>query len=86
MALRTEEINSLFTRFETAYRNDGTMEFWSARDLQSILGYNNWQNFLLAIERAQHACMNAGNAIADHFILTPVKSYSKGPLGVLHVI
>lgn len=67
MALRTEEINNLFARFEAACRNDGTMEFWSARDLQSILGYNNWQNFLLAIERAQQSCMNAGNTVTDHF-------------------
>jgi hypothetical protein len=36
-------------------------EYWSARDLQGLLGYTKWQNFEEAIERAKAACKNAGH-------------------------
>lgn len=42
-------------------------EFWSARDLQQILGYQKWGNFVRVIEKAQMACEIAGNLISDHF-------------------
>lgn len=35
-------------------REDGT-EFWSARDLMPLLGYDRWENFVSAIERAMVA-------------------------------
>ncbi|MEM8610456.1 MAG: BRO family protein [Cyanobacteria bacterium P01_H01_bin.105] len=35
-------------------------EYWSARDLMTLLGYTQWRNFQTAIERAKHACKNAG--------------------------
>ncbi len=42
-------------------------EFWSARDLQPLLGYDKWQKFEQAIERAKTACEQTGNVVADHF-------------------
>ena len=42
-------------------------EFWSARDLQPLLGYNQWRRFLQAIERAKTSCETSGNAPANHF-------------------
>lgn len=45
---------------------DGS-EFWSARDLAKILGYARWDKFKNAIERAEEACQNSGQAVADHF-------------------
>src|SRR5947209_3812465 len=43
-------------------------EYWSARDLAPLLGYSNWQNFEVAIERGKTACSQVGQEIFDHFI------------------
>ncbi len=43
-------------------------EVWSARDLQYLLEYANWQNFENAIERAMVSCKVAGRNVSDHFI------------------
>ncbi len=42
-------------------------EYWSARDLAPLLGYNKWQNFEVAIERAMIACEQVGQIVTDHF-------------------
>ncbi len=43
------------------------LEFWLARDLQVLLGYAKWENFVKVIEKAKISCKNAGFAPADHF-------------------
>lgn len=43
------------------------IEFWYARDLQKVLGYNNWQNFVEVIKKAMLACQNAGIEVENHF-------------------
>jgi DNA-damage-inducible protein D len=42
-------------------------EYWSARDLMPLLGYNKWQAFEGAIKRAITACEKSGQAVEDHF-------------------
>ena len=42
-------------------------EYWSARDLMSLLGYVDWRNFGDAIERAKTSCSQAGQEIKHHF-------------------
>jgi hypothetical protein len=42
-------------------------EYWSARDLAPLLGYNKWQNFEVAIQRAMTSCQQIGQIVADHF-------------------
>jgi DNA-damage-inducible protein D len=42
-------------------------EYWSARDLAPLLGYNKWQNFEVAIQRAMTACEQVGQISSDHF-------------------
>ena len=42
-------------------------EYWSARDLARVLGYARWDKFRNAIQRAETACANSGQAIDDHF-------------------
>lgn len=45
---------------------EGT-EYWSARDLMPLLGYEQWHRFNDAIKRAQTACEQTGQIIDDHF-------------------
>jgi DNA-damage-inducible protein D len=45
-------------------------EYWSARELSGILGYTQWRNFVTAVEKAQLACLQSGQTIADHFATT----------------
>lgn len=42
-------------------------EWWSGRELQPMLGYDQWRRFAEAIERAKLACSKSGFAVADHF-------------------
>jgi DNA-damage-inducible protein D len=42
-------------------------EFWSARDLASVLEYAKWENFSKVIDRAMLSCKNSGRRLIDHF-------------------
>lgn len=66
--MKKELIQELLEKFEAAsYEVDG-IECWSARDLQEILGYSKWDNFINAIEKAKKACEKATEAVSDHFL------------------
>lgn len=65
--MKKEQIQELFTQFENACYDYKGIECWSARELQSILGYSKWSNFLNVIEKAKKACENAVGATSDHF-------------------
>ena len=43
------------------------IEFWFARDLQSLLGYARWENFQTAINLAIESCEASGHGAEDHF-------------------
>ncbi len=47
--------------------NDDGIEFWYARELQSVLEYTQWRNFESVIDKAKIACINSGNDVDDHF-------------------
>ena len=47
--------------------NDHGAEYWSARDLQSLLGYSQWRRFEQAIDRAKTSCEQSGNDPDHHF-------------------
>ncbi|MEK6676791.1 MAG: DNA damage-inducible protein D [Planctomycetota bacterium] len=47
--------------------NDHGAEYWSARDLQPLLGYDQWRRFEDAIKRAETSCRESGNSPANHF-------------------
>jgi DNA-damage-inducible protein D len=47
--------------------NDHDAEYWSARDLQPLLGYSLSRRFEDAINRAQTSCEQSGNEPAYHF-------------------
>lgn len=50
-----------------AHETEDGLEFWFARDLQKILGYTKWENFVNAIEKAIESCKTAGFEPLDHF-------------------
>ena len=47
--------------------NQGQVEVWYARELQTVLGYVRWENFLVAIGRALESCKTQGVFVEDHF-------------------
>jgi len=66
--MQTDLIESLTVDFETcARRTENGIEFWLARDLQQLLGYSKWDNFLNVLFKAQTACEVSGHTTADHF-------------------
>jgi DNA-damage-inducible protein D len=44
------------------------VEFWYARDLQDLLGYTEWRNFLKVVDKARESCANAGVPVINHFV------------------
>lgn len=65
--METQQIIKLKSDFDDIARYEDGVEFWLARDLQSILGYKTWEGFYDAIIRAETACKNAGGKVEDHF-------------------
>lgn len=61
-------IRRLHKSFEDYVHVQEDVEFWFARDLQNLLGYTEWRNFLKVIEKARESCKNANNPILDHFV------------------
>jgi DNA-damage-inducible protein D len=43
------------------------VEFWSARELMPLLEYDEWRNFVAAIERAKTTCRNVNQEPDIHF-------------------
>ena len=46
---------------------DGTVEFWYAREIMGCLGYTTWRRFKDAINRAMESCKSAEIEVSDHF-------------------
>jgi DNA-damage-inducible protein D len=53
-------------------------EYWSARDLQPLLGYSKWEDFANAIARAKISAANSGVDVATNFP-TARKVAASGP-------
>jgi len=65
--MKAEEIKALFKKFEEAAQEVEGIECWSARELQILLGYSQWRNFELIIQKAKVSCSSVGENIAYHF-------------------
>jgi len=68
--MKKEIVVRLHASFEELVQHDEESggEYWLARDLQGLLGYAKWENFVKVIEKAQIACQTAGLDPADHFL------------------
>ena len=66
--MEKEIIFSLTKNFEDfVQRTPDGVEFWLARDLQHLLGYAKWSNFVNVVSKAKIACEVSGQNILDHF-------------------
>ncbi|MEH0417905.1 DNA replication protein DnaD [Streptomyces sp. B21-083] len=57
-------------------RPDGS-EYWSAREVQPLMGYPRWQDFQRPIERALATARNTGMDTAEHFRGSPENSSAR---------
>ena len=46
---------------------DAKIEFWYARELMPLLGYERWENFDKALMRAMDSCQTSNIKVSDHF-------------------
>jgi DNA-damage-inducible protein D len=54
--------------FETIkHLDEDGVEFWTARELMPLLGYDHWQKAEDVIGRAARACVNSGQVVDNHF-------------------
>ncbi|BBG60580.1 DNA-damage-inducible protein D [Providencia rustigianii] len=66
--MEQQQIQALTMAFEDhAQQIENGVEYWLARDLQHLLGYGKWDNFVSVISKAKTACEISGHAISDHF-------------------
>jgi len=65
--MKKEQMQALFQQFENICYDYKGIECWSARELQLLLGYSKWNNFLKVIEKAKIAVEGTGIKASDHF-------------------
>ncbi|HOZ46255.1 MAG TPA: DNA damage-inducible protein D [Candidatus Hydrogenedentes bacterium] len=66
--MKHDMVVALTESFEAhAQETEGHIEFWLARDLQHLLGYTKWDNFLNVVSKAKTACEVSDHEILDHF-------------------
>jgi DNA-damage-inducible protein D len=72
-------IAKLHKSFEASSCEEDGIEYWLARELQSLLGYADWRNFLNTVDKARDSCRTTGEAVSDHFVdVTKMVSIGSG--------
>ncbi|MCL4864525.1 MAG: DNA damage-inducible protein D, partial [Gemmatimonadales bacterium] len=67
--MKRDLVHTLTDTFEGhAQQTEDGVEYWLARDLQHLLGYAEWRNFIGVISRARTACEISGQPVRDHFV------------------
>lgn len=67
---RIHQLKSIFDTVVRFIHNDDEseqIEVWFARELQELLGYARWENFLVAINRAVDSCKSQNISVDNHF-------------------
>lgn len=67
--MNKEIVSKMLSEFDLLSHRvpDENIEFWFARELQGPLGYDRWENFAKAIERAIISCETTGYNVLNHF-------------------
>jgi DNA-damage-inducible protein D len=66
--MKKELVQTLTDTFEGhAQQTESGVEYWLARDIQHLLGYTKWENFLNVVSKAKTACEVSGHDIDNHF-------------------
>jgi DNA-damage-inducible protein D len=61
-------VAKLTTSFEGAAYQENGVEYWLARELQALLGYDEWRSFENVICKAKITCEKTGGVVRDHFV------------------
>lgn len=64
-----KRVSQIKEQFDLVIHNDANakIEFWYARELMPLLGYERWENFDKAISRAIDSCETSDIKVSDHF-------------------
>lgn len=66
--MKSDLVHSLTENFEAhAQQAENGVEFWLARDLQFLIGYTKWDNFVKVISKAKTTCEISDHQVSDHF-------------------
>ena len=67
--MKNDMVHTLTESFEGhAQETENGIEYWLARDLQQLLEYSEWRNFLNVITKAKTACEVSGHGVDNHFV------------------
>ena len=66
---KIQQYKSAFDLIAKDIKDDegNSIEVWYARELQQVLGYARWENFVVGIGRALESCKTLGINVDDHF-------------------
>ena len=66
---KIQQYKSAFDLIAKDIKDDegNSIEVWYARELQQVLGYARWENFVVAIGRVMESCKTLEISIDDHF-------------------
>lgn len=64
-----KKIGQIRQQYDLVIHNaeNADIEFWYARELMPLLGYDRWENFDRVVCRAMESCETSGVAVSDHF-------------------
>lgn len=67
--METSRVAAIKSRFDEILHtvDNSDVEYWLARELMVLLGYECWENFEKAIQRAIESCETAQISVSDHF-------------------
>ncbi len=69
--MKADQVLSLTETFEGHAQQAGDgVEYWLARDLQQLLGYTQWRNFLNSVSKAKTACEVSGHQVPESYATT----------------
>lgn len=66
-----DQLQLIINKLDSIRRSSETdTEYWFAREMQSVLGYDKWDNFLKVIQKARESCVSMNVDPSDHFLDT----------------